>query len=484
MEPMRQLLLLEGTTRIITPNKEEQVGISEEGTISPNIHNLPPELLHMICAYLEPMDVAGIRLLDRSIAAVGLEHLVSQIHLIAKPDSFDRLLAVAEHPSARRYVTSLFYEANMLRPHRVPQVDRERWEETIVMSDDAGSLEELQDPSFVSACDHLPKKYIRRPLPAASNRRLRYTKRELQQGYKTYRSYRTEQCRMNESVAYEEALVGAMKQLPNLKSIIVSCRRGLTTKFRAAFRAGLSEDVSPDPANVVAVGSRQLSFILSAADKAGLQIKKLVCGSLDHFFLYQSFGRRDAVERSIHGLQSLHLFLSQPDEFNPNARPNPNDSGSTGIMSMNFASLAPNLEILSIHYNEDRPSDPPDLEHLVRNFHWSFLASASFAKMNTGRETLIDFCDRHAGTLKDFTLVDIRLLSGGWPSTICAMRQKLELKNMTFAGIVQSFQGDHWDFEAEKADQPAKEMVERYILHDDPLRRDLPYDMYVIQYML
>ena len=391
---------------------------------------------------------------------------------------------MAEHPSAGRYVTSLFYEADILRPHQTPQDDRERWEESIVVSDDAGSLEEFQDPCFALACDRLPKKYIRKPLAAASNRHLQSTKRELQQAYEKYRSYRTEQGRMIDSVAYEEALARAMKQLPHLKSIIVSCGRGLTNHFCAAFKAGLSEDVGSDRGNAAeTIGAHQLSFILSAADKTGLEITKLVCGSLGQIFLDYSFERLDAMKRSIHGLRSLHLFLSHNTE-ETHYGSNPNGSDSTGTRSMSFASFAPNLEILSVRFDEDRPADPPDLENLVKEFHWSSLASASFAKMNTSSENLIGFCGRHAGTLKDFSLTDIRLCSGGWLLTFYKMRQKLELKNMTVAGIFQSDEGDYWDFELGNGIHSKRQMIERYILHSDPLKRDLPYNMFAIQYML
>lgn len=269
----------------MTPNKTDQIMMPKESMISYNIHHLPPELLHMICNFLKPMDVAGIRLLDRTIAAVGLEHLVAQIHLIAKPDSFDRLLAVAEHPSAGRYVTSLFYEANLLGSPSSPQNDREKWEESIVIPDDDSLLEEFKDPYFELACHHLPKRYIWRPLATGPNHHdLHYTKREVEQAYGKHRSYCAEQCRMNTSDAYEGALVRAMKQLPHLTSIIVSCRRGFTNPFRAAFRAGLPEDLAPDPGKAKTIGPHQLSLLLSAADKAGLQITKLVCGSLGPLF--------------------------------------------------------------------------------------------------------------------------------------------------------------------------------------------------------
>lgn len=138
----------------MAPTKTERAGIPEETVTGCNIHHLSPELFHMICVYLEPMEIARMRLLDTTIAAVGLEYLVSQIHLIPKPDSLDNLLAVAEHQLASRYVTSLFYESDLLR-----SLNRDIWEESIVGRDCTGPLEEIQDPYFASACDRLPRKY-------------------------------------------------------------------------------------------------------------------------------------------------------------------------------------------------------------------------------------------------------------------------------------------------------------------------------------
>ncbi len=174
---------------MMTLTRTEQGMIREETMAGRNIHQLPPELLHMICVYLEPTDIAGIRLLDRNIAVVGLEHIVSQIHLVAQPDSFDRLLAVAEHPVANQYVTSIFYEADLLesprslQPQLLPQDERERWKNSIVAPNYAGaSLKEFPDPNFAAACDCLPRKYYRRFPDNGSNQQY-YTKRELEQAY-------------------------------------------------------------------------------------------------------------------------------------------------------------------------------------------------------------------------------------------------------------------------------------------------------------
>lgn len=276
---------LEKMKQVMTLNKTDQIVMPIDGMISYIIHHLPPELLHLICNYLEPMEIARIRLLGRSIAAVGLEHLVAQIQLVAKPNSFDRLLAVAEHPSAGRYVTS------------------------------------------------------------------------------------------------------------------------------------------------------------------------------------------------------LHLFFSrQPEEETPCARQYTRRSDSFEMWSIDFATSAPKLETLSIRYDEDRPIDPPDLKHLVRDIQWSHLKSATFSRIVTSAETLIGFCDRHADTLKDFSLTNISLSSGRWTSLFLKMRQNMELKKMTVAGFLYGVGGECWIMESGDKEYSMKKMIELYILHADPFDRALSIERFLYTY--
>ena len=438
------------------------------------LHQLPAELLRMICVYLKPADVAEIRLLDRAIAAVGLEYIVAQIHLIPTVTSFDRLVAVADDPATNRYVTSLYYEADLITSRSLRRDDREDWEKRIVGPEFAGPLEEIHDPDFASACDLSPRRFLRGPPVLSSQRQHNYTKREIQQGYEEYRRYGAEQRRINESVVYKEALVRALKKLPRLKSLIISCKRGNTNRFRAAFQPGLSEFLKSDTRLDNLVLGHQLALLLSAADRAGLQFTKLVCGSLG-----RCFPIHDAMTRSIRHLRSLHLFLSHISHASAISPLGPNTylSGSA-----KFATSAPELETLSIRFDEDRPFARPDLKYFVGDFHWSWLISATFAKMKTSPDTLIKFCGRHRGTLKYLNLTDIALHTGLWALTFFEMRQRLELQTMEVAGTIQSHGGDYWDLTS--VDRSIRRMIELYILHEDNMPRDITLDRFFISYKL
>lgn len=70
--------------------------------------DLPSELIHMIYAYLRPMELANLRLVSRRVVPISLQYMVPEVHLILAKDSFEQLKALAEHPIISKYVTFFF----------------------------------------------------------------------------------------------------------------------------------------------------------------------------------------------------------------------------------------------------------------------------------------------------------------------------------------------------------------------------------------
>lgn len=75
---------------------------------------MPVELLHMICGYLTPLEVARIRNMGNRIAAIALEYIATTVTLIIEEESFDRLLEIAHHTIISKYVHTLHYEYDFL----------------------------------------------------------------------------------------------------------------------------------------------------------------------------------------------------------------------------------------------------------------------------------------------------------------------------------------------------------------------------------
>lgn len=74
----------------------------------------PTEIWQIICAYLPTSDLKTIRLVNRALADVGAELLISHIRIDTSFESFKRLKQVADHVLIRKGVKKLFYEAGLL----------------------------------------------------------------------------------------------------------------------------------------------------------------------------------------------------------------------------------------------------------------------------------------------------------------------------------------------------------------------------------
>ena len=391
----------------------------------------------MVFVPLEPVDVAGTRLLGRIIAAVGLQYVVPRIHLVAKPDGFNKLLAVAEDPLARNHVTCLSYAAGLPRSGGLPRVEGGDWEKGIVGTQHAGALEEVQNRGSTSAWNQLPKRYLPRPLTVAPHCLPYPTRRDSQQACSEYQSYLAEQFRQKKTAVYEEAIVRAMKKLPYLESIIISCDRGNTNNFCTAFEAGVRGDFREDSKMANSLVASQLGFLLSTVEKAGLQIGKLVCGSLNQVFVSSSLERLTVMGRSI---RTRRTPLPIPEALDPHSAVE-SERGSTSTGPINFNLISPRLGSLTFGFDRDLLIVPPDPKTNALDFHWWWLSTVTLTKMATDPQTLIRFCGRHAPTLRDFSLTDMTLQTGLWSTTLFEMRQRLEVHRMTFAGIIESSWG-------------------------------------------
>ncbi|CAD6582235.1 MAG: hypothetical protein ASARMPRED_000908 [Alectoria sarmentosa] len=119
---------------------------------------LPAELIHMVFRYLKATEAAGFRWAGRVVAEIGLEYLAPTVHLALKEKSYDRLLAIAEHPIVSKSVRCLHYEADTFKMQT-----RDQWELRII------------GPAYLHSMQYTPKV----PKNDASSREWRAYNREI-----------------------------------------------------------------------------------------------------------------------------------------------------------------------------------------------------------------------------------------------------------------------------------------------------------------
>lgn len=178
------------------------------------LSRLPVELVHMICTYLTPTQVASIRTVSSTIAAVGLQYLATTVTLTLKEKSFDRLLEISRHPVISKYVYSLHYEHDFLT-----QFNRAQWEMIIKTPDCIFAQDEF--------CElRVPSRYASKRVWRAFRRACNafkacntYGETRLDQAFMAYQSHCAEQDHAWQSDFFIHKLTDALQHLPNLRAI-------------------------------------------------------------------------------------------------------------------------------------------------------------------------------------------------------------------------------------------------------------------------
>ena len=77
-----------------------------------------------------------------------------------------------------------------------------------------------------------------------------------------------------------------------------------------------------------------------------------------------------------------------------------------------FITAAPNLEDLTFSLDWDNPKPSARLIDVVGDFTWNSFRAASFTRISTNEEELVQIYERHAGNHREIRLDTIKLRKG------------------------------------------------------------------------
>lgn len=436
------------------------------------IDKLPPELVHMICLYLKPTELANLRLVSRIAAPIGLHYMVPEAHLLLAKDSFKQLKALSEHPIASRYVTSFFFEADKLGV-----LPRKHWEQLVAGPQYVAQVEQLRMRGH--PCPHASERSLRtfkRECSKLSTApRHHYAEEQMDHAFGIYRDFVHFQQHSQEIAVQEKEVIEAMRHFPKLRALTMAtqfCTRSWTSKLRKTFEPAFCTyhetdgrlEIESDP-----LGLRQMRSLLLGAHSAGLKVEFLHCGVVSWRILTQDDETFARMRASVSNVQNLRLeFATGHEEYD-------NPSGELEIQSCSiyletgrlrdFITAAPKLQYLQIGFQFNEPTWPALLKHVVGQHHWPALRSVKLKMIGTSEEDLVSFCARHAATLKVLHLTSIGLVEGDWFSALSRMRKILTLDAMVVAGRLEGL-GEELDFEmgSEEYCPELKEGIEAYFL--------------------
>ena len=434
------------------------------------MHQLPPEVLHMIFEYL-PQHIPKLRLLCRSFADIGLHYLLSSYHLNFKKSSFERLLEISQHPVLSTCIKSIFYEADTLSEYDT----RKEWEENI--SDyhrpDFDELSTVADRNIGTArAQRASRRAYVKCIQGCSERQFR-------EAYRCYRECISDQREMISLGYNAQSIKDAIKRFPNLVSLEMSlhnCFESRAKRIDSAFSATMhrpcGDHQQPDHEGVA-----QLCSLLLATLESSRRVQELHCGFFDWKFFKAEADIFAKLKMAVQNLKVLELFIStnssgddhNEDSFHHQAIVECALYLEEGRLR-DFASAAPNLTALAIEFDSNVPHSPARLIDVVGTTTWPSLELACFSLFSFTDDDLIDFYRRHSRTLKNIGFDDIKLLQGTWQDLFPKIKETLELEHVRI-------EGDLWEPEVEYyfglpsrsacfRDQPplVKRVVERYLV--------------------
>ena len=374
------------------------------------IDKLPAEIIHMICVYLRPTELASLRLVSRLVGPISLQYMVPEVHLVLAKDSFEQLKAIAAHPIASKYVTSFFFEAD-----RFSEWSRGRWEYFAIIPEYVAQLEELgmQGQSCQYASDGSLWISGRGFSKLKSISRHHSTEKQTACAYEKY----VELLRFQQMHPDVMDMAEAMKHFPHLNELkitISDCGQNRTLRLRKLFQPALtnSYETSATPSTrLEPLGLQQMRSLLLGAYSAGLKVEALQCGLVDWRTLDQSDWTFARMRDSVSNVRNLRLDFDTGgyvDYGSPWWSPSCPQVLERRLGD--FVTAASKLEHLHISFQSDHPEWPARLENMVGEHHWPSLKSINLKLMGTTEDELVSFCSRHASTLKSVHLTNIGIL--------------------------------------------------------------------------
>ncbi|KAL9072709.1 MAG: hypothetical protein Q9161_003418 [Pseudevernia consocians] len=382
--------------------------------------HLPVELIHMVFTYLEPTEAALFRWAGRVVAEIGLQYLAPTVYLKLNEESYDRLLAIAEHPVVSKYVVKLEYETTGLQ-----SINREEFDREIRSIMKIPQRHEFEPPGPLTSA-RARRSYVRqsvRDIPLLGHRQIG---RLLKQTWSMYKTCRADQKKVEQANFFREKTVEAIKQFQNLKSISTSTY-GVYERYLAGVKELLPTCYSAHSAFTIAPIVDASSPILMAAESAGLYVENFCCQPCSWQFF--TLNKRDlaASKRSMLHLKTMSIAFASPPGTSTFRAIQSAHRAHRGILAKghvrNLISSAPDLEYLGVTTSVIYAK----IDGTIGKSYWSSLKAVSLKGLMSEGNDLVDFCKRHAHTLKDLSLAGMRLNEGSWYVTFHRIRRAFRL---------------------------------------------------------
>ena len=431
------------------------------------ILKLPPELQHVIFTLSDNQAVRNLRLTCKALAGIGLSHFMRDAELLFTPSSFDRLQDITLNYGIQ--VRSLHYYVDLLPEYR----DISEYFAHLVYTmpvrpcdDTPEELEHLSSLEWWLWTRHGGKVGC----PA------RYTKQQLELGWKAHSKLWDEQALLRKDSYGEEKIIDIIARLPNLKQVTLSnftYGKEESRYFTDTYRGTLIP-LEGDEGYNQPCGLPQLFSLIQALYEAGTEIETFTAGLVSWKILEAGPADRKAMMSVFASLKSFKLMLlatqvyewrlSIPIEDEDQCLDSINKGEHLGLLRS-----MPRLE--NIHLCVVTVT-PLWLEPMFGTIDWPYLRNVVLEHVQSSDKDLMSFLGRHSATLRTLELRGYWLDEGLWLYLFREMRASLALTSFEFEdGISLSNEHDvcaSWG----NVGHATKYKMEEYVLRNESITLD------------
>ncbi|KAI1804567.1 hypothetical protein F4811DRAFT_274397 [Daldinia bambusicola] len=417
-----------------------------------------PEILCLICSYLDIEDIRRFRLCCRAFANAGACFAFRKLVFYLHPLDFEMLRHISMHPIASKNVRSLVYIGHTLE---LPKK----------------SLEDFLDYySAVRRAEIIVAQTSKEtPPPRLGNDQLLML-------YKNYETAIEEQKKVLINDEDISCLKEIISRFPSLQGITMSCDFWFWPgKNKTPFGGCLI----PPGDELEPVGCRQLDSLLSAIFQTDIKLRRLTAGTLSWQFFQKPAAELRSTLSFYTNLTRLELCIDT-GENNRDATifddltvgtdvPQCRRLLETGLLRDFIRSLS-QLQTLYVVFNwhSEQHGYPARLEDIMEPKHrWEHLDSLTLGNITCERHDLMSMLRRHKSTLKELCLRDIRLRSTSWHVLLPKIRRTMDLDDACICGELYGQEEDspfpeYWDLSLpDTFEDSLRDDVNDYLVNDD-----------------
>ncbi|ORY57832.1 uncharacterized protein BCR38DRAFT_353927 [Pseudomassariella vexata] len=381
---------------------------------------LTPEIIHVVCSFLEIKDLRNFRLTCRAYGDIAACHALREVVFYLHYEDFKALEAISRHPIVSKNVNSLVYVA-----HALP---------TPMLSFDEFVADYYSEREDHQAYMDLHSLLRNRPSPPLKTRQLRAS-------YRKYKETMEHQIRIIENREDYHCLRDVISRLPALQEIMISSDNW--EREAATYKTPFDGCMQRPYVELRPEGCRQLVTVLEAVASAGTQLRKLAAGSLDWRFFRDEC---DLVKRSWASLANLtvvefYIDTAIDDDMETAGVevPECRDVLRTGVLRKFLTSLKhlKGIYVKFTYHSEDHGYAARVGDIIENGHYWPQLSSIGLGNVEGERQDLEHIFDLHKPTLKHVCLEDFCLRNTSWKYLLPNMRQILQLETVCICGAIQ-----------------------------------------------